>query len=325
MSGTISPYQWSPDLLEEVISTVPRLVKGKPALLSFFRGAAVPEQTIRPIETRYLADQNGTKKAEIARAVLTALNALGDGADALRARREVLKRITEYEDFSVCWPNDQREAELGVRRIRDLIGRKDSFTAMRMEKDREALERRAKVRAEQDALHTKNQRLDGAKIAFASLFGMSDPQARGRAFESALTTLFKAHDVLIREPFVVRADNGVATEQIDGAVDFSHRIWLVEAKWHEGGIDVPAISQHCYRLFKRQGVGGIFISGNSYKQSALNEVQNAIAQVPVILLTLNELWKIVDQKSDLRPLLDDRANHALLHKRPYVGCPIEAD
>ena len=53
------------------------------------------------------------------RTTLTRLNERGEAA--LRERREILKRVTEFEDFSTCWPNDQLKAKGLVAEIRRVI------------------------------------------------------------------------------------------------------------------------------------------------------------------------------------------------------------
>jgi hypothetical protein len=60
------------------------------------------------MEKQAWADRDLVKKHEIARDVLRALNEGGDAT--LFARREVIKRVSEFEDFSTCWDNDRLKA-----------------------------------------------------------------------------------------------------------------------------------------------------------------------------------------------------------------------
>ena len=46
-------------------------------------------------------------------------------------RRELLKRVVEFENFSTCCPEDRLEAQDLVSQIRSVINVKDSFTRMR--------------------------------------------------------------------------------------------------------------------------------------------------------------------------------------------------
>jgi restriction system protein len=81
----------------------------------------------RPSSTA-AADPAKINKYQIARTVLTRLNEQGDAS--LRQRREVLKSIVEFEDFSICWPNDRLKAKGLVQSIQATINAKDAFTRM---------------------------------------------------------------------------------------------------------------------------------------------------------------------------------------------------
>lgn len=119
-------YQYPPELFQLLVDTIPSISKGKKDVLTFFRGAGVQETLLAPLRTRLAQDPKGIHKFEIARVVLTRINEQGD--DALRERREVLKRVVEFEDFSTCWPEDQLKAKGLIAEIRRVINVKDSFS-----------------------------------------------------------------------------------------------------------------------------------------------------------------------------------------------------
>ena len=50
----------------------------------------------------------------------------------MRERREILNRVTRFDDFSVCWESDQATARGLVAQVRDLVNVKDSFTRMNL-------------------------------------------------------------------------------------------------------------------------------------------------------------------------------------------------
>ena len=54
---------------------------------------------------------------------------------------EILRRITEFEDFSTGWPTDQLKAKGLVGEIRHVVDVKDSFTRMRSEREQERQKR----------------------------------------------------------------------------------------------------------------------------------------------------------------------------------------
>lgn len=71
----------------------------------------------------------------IVRTVLDRLNA--KGKPSLLERREILKRVTEFEDFSTCWASDQLKAKGLVAEVSRVIGVKDSFTRMKQAQENE--------------------------------------------------------------------------------------------------------------------------------------------------------------------------------------------
>lgn len=313
------PHHWTPDLLEQLVETVPRLVKGKEALLDLFKGAGVPDSILRPHRELLSRSRDEFKKFTVARIVLTAINDLGDAG--LSPRRQVLHRVTTFESFAGCYDNEREKAELGVRRVRELVDRKDSFTEMKQERERELESRRTEARIKAEAAAARTRELEEVRQVFAKLFPINDPQQRGRAFEAALTTLFKAHRISVLEPFTIYNDRGVPTEQIDGVIEFDGMKWLVEAKWWMDGIDVPAVSQHCFRVYNRQAVGGLFISGTGYRASAIDVARQALTQRPVVLVTLQDLWQVIDAKGDVIAFLTERSHAARFKNNPFVGQP----
>ena len=95
------PFHYPPELLQLLIDAIPKLCKSKPDLLLFFQGAGVSRDTLQPFQQLLLTDKAAFNKYPVTRELLTKLNEQGDGS--LRVRRELLKRVTEFEDFGVCW------------------------------------------------------------------------------------------------------------------------------------------------------------------------------------------------------------------------------
>jgi restriction system protein len=94
--------------------------------MTFFRGAGVGDSVLSDLEAKLRQDRNSINKYEIVRTVLERLNTKGE--PALRERREILRRVTEFADFSTCWPNDQLKAKGLVGEISRAVGVKDSFS-----------------------------------------------------------------------------------------------------------------------------------------------------------------------------------------------------
>lgn len=105
-------YHYPPDLLELLVDAIARLNKGKKGVVIFLRGAGVDEADLTAVEEIVRTSPASINKFEIARQVLVKVNARGDSG--LRPRREIIKRVVEFEDFSSCWPEDQLKAR-GVK------------------------------------------------------------------------------------------------------------------------------------------------------------------------------------------------------------------
>jgi len=113
-------YHYPPELLDLLIQTIPRLVRSKSDVVLFFEGAGVDRQHLRDVRAIVQTNKDSISKFEIARRVLQRINADGDAG--LRARREIVKRVVEFEDFSSCWENNRLEAQGLVSRVQHVVG-----------------------------------------------------------------------------------------------------------------------------------------------------------------------------------------------------------
>jgi restriction system protein len=119
-------YHYPPELFNLMIDTIPRLCRSKKNLLLFFRGAGIKRSDLADLEAQVDRDKDSINKFQITRIILQRLNERGE--PALRERRELLRRVVEFEDFSACWPSDEFEAKGLVAEIRRIVNVKDSFT-----------------------------------------------------------------------------------------------------------------------------------------------------------------------------------------------------
>ena len=188
-------------------------------------------------------------KYHIARNLLTRINEAGDAG--LRLRREVVRRVVQWEDFLTCWDADRLKAQGLVSQIQKVVNAKDSFTRMYEERDREAAARRAQAEREAEAKRRTAKTREEVKDALFALTGDSDPPRRGRAFELVLNRLFDAYGDRSEKSFVLRTSAGGAVEQIDGVIELDGHVYFVEAKWWEARVGVPEVSQHLIRVFLR--------------------------------------------------------------------------
>jgi len=184
-------FHYPPELTQLLINTIPLLCPAKRDVLTFFRGSGVGDSVLSDLEDQLRKDRNSINKYEIVRTVLERLNAKGE--PALRERREILRRVTEFEDFSTCSPNDQLKAKGLVGEISRVVGVKDSFTRMKHAQEEE---RKARLAEHQDKVRAAAERrttLASLRSDLGRLFGETDPVKRGKALEGILNRLFAGY------------------------------------------------------------------------------------------------------------------------------------
>lgn len=313
---SLESYHYPPELLSLLIDTIPLLCRSKRDVLQFFRGAGVSQQMMMDLAERVNSAAESISKYEIARTILTRLNEQGD--KCLGQRREVLKRVSEFEDFSVCWPNDQLKAKGAVAEVRRIINVKDSFTRMAQEREREAQERLDAKKAAEGKRDQQRAALADSKLKFFALFSESDPTKRGRKLELVLNDLFKASGLLVREAFALMdPTTGGVLEQIDGVVEIDGEIYLVEMKWTTEKVDRPEVASHLVRIFGRGCARGIFISGSAYTQAAVQTCREALQRTVVVLCDLQEIVRSLEGGEGLDSLLRAKIREAIIAKNPY--------
>lgn len=312
-------FHYPPELLQLLVDAIPKLCKSKRDFLLFFQGAGVPIATLQPFQQLLLTDKVSFNKYSVAREVLAKLNEQGESS--LRARRELLKRVTEFEDFSVCWDNDRAAARGLVAQIRDLINVKDSFTRMRNEKDEEKRRRVDEQEVEAKARREQKAKRDKVKADLFALFGVQDAHKRGKLLEPVLNELFESHDILVRESFTIKGNCGEGViEQIDGLIELEGHLYLVEMKWWNTPIGVGDIAPHLVRVFSRGGQArGLFISYTDFTEPAIAQCRDAIIRGAVVVLSnLDEIVALLNAEGDLKKWLKAKLRAAIVDKQPFV-------
>jgi restriction system protein len=308
-------YHYPPELMSLLIDAIPKIYRAKKDVLLFFRGAGVDSSLTDDLSIQLKKDKDSLNKYEITRTILSRLNEKGDST--LRERREILKRITEIEDFSTCWPNDQWEARGFVAEIRRVINVKDSFTRMYLERDAEQKKRLLEQQAKIEEAQIQREKFAAIKKDLFALFGESNSQKRGKALESVLNRLFEIGGILVREAFTLKGYNreGII-EQIDGAVEIDGELYLVEMKWWHDPLGVKEVSPHLVKIFSRGQTGGIIISASNYTEPAITECRNALFSKVVVLCRLEEIVLLLEKEMDLRTFLKSKINAAKMDKNP---------
>ncbi|MGQ9449832.1 restriction endonuclease [Xanthomonas citri] len=311
-------FHYPPEVFNLLVDAIPLLCRSKKDVVLFFQGAGVVQDDLAEVARTVSVDPGSINKYEIARNVLTSVNARGDSG--LGARREIIKRIVEFEEFSTCWPNDQFKAKGVVADLRRIVNVKDSFTRMKQERDPEREQLVARQRAEQAAAAEKRAKIEDVSKRLFTLFAMDDkPQERGKVLEAVLNDLFKVYDVLVREDFRRKApDTGTVLEQINGVIELDGTLHLVEMKWLNVPVGMGEFSPHLSRLFMRANAHGIFIATNGYTESVLTECRNALNLKTIFLCSLQEFVMLLQRRDDLVPLLKKKSQAAIIDKNPYL-------
>ena len=314
---TNATYHYPPDLFQLLVNAIPRLCKSKRDVLLFFRGAGVADNVTADLTAQLAQDRDSITKFEIVRTVLSRLNETGDLT--LRERREVLKRVVEFEDFSTCWPDDRLEAQGLVAQIRQVVNVKDSFTRMQQERAEEARKHREHHRNEIEGIQQRQAVLKEIYHDLCSLFTMNNAQKKGLMLEKVLNRLFEATGILIRENFRRTEELGQGViDQIDGVIELDGNVYLVEMKWLKEPAGVADVSQHLVRVFNRGGGRGIFISYSEYTSGAIQICKESLNQAVVILCTLQEFVLLMEMEGNLEELLRQKIHGSIVNKQPLT-------
>ena len=311
-------FHYPPHVFDLLVETIARLNRAKKGVVLFLRGAGVANDDLAEVDSIVKLSPESINKFEIVRNVLTKVNARADSG--LGPRREIIKRVVEFENFETCWPEDQLKAKGLVASVREAVNAKDSFTRMAQERDTE----REKVQMRQQEAHSaataKRAKIEDVSKRLFALFGMDDkPQERGKLLEAVLNDLFKAYGILVREDFRRKAvDSNVVLEQVDGVIELNGTIHLVEMKWLNAPVGMGEFSPHLSRLFMRPNAHGIFIATNGYTASVVAECTTALTMKTIFLCSLQEFVLLLQRQDDLIEFLKKKSHAAIVDKKPYL-------
>jgi hypothetical protein len=310
-------FHYPPDLFDLIVQTIPLLNRSKESVLLFFKGAGVDEQLYSDISTQIKQDKNSISKYTICRKILERINE--NNEKYLRERREIIKRIVEFEAFSTCWKDDQLKAKGLVAEIRDVVNVKDSFTRMKQERDREKEIKKQEYKKSMMELQERKANIERIKKDFFSLFAETDFQKRGKQLEKVLNDYFRIFGILIKDDFKRVGDPGDGiVEQIDGIIEIDNQIYLVEMKWKKESIGPDNIYTHLGRIYHRADAHGIFISASGYTPSALSAAKEALVKnALLVLFDLKEFVDIIEKGIDFIQYSRDKIQSATINKEPY--------
>lgn len=310
-------YHYPPELFQLMLDALPRLCRGKQDLIDFFRGAGLEKPLWVDLERQVVADRDSIKKNEITRKILQRLNQGGEGL--LRERRELLRRVVQFEDFSTPWPSDRLIAVGLVAQIAKVVNAKDTVTRIAHERDAERQEKVDLRRAQQEQRDRHRAKLEAVRRDIGHFLTSTNPQKTGVLAETAFNRLFDAYGILVKESFHRRSDeNGKSLEQIDGVIELDGTIYLVEVKWTKEPIGVPEVSQHLVRLHLRDGCRGICVSLSGYTDPGIQICKDSLSSRVLVLCLVQELTMLLEAEQDLREFLRKKIQAAIIEKQPFL-------
>lgn len=309
-------FHFPPDLLAAVKDAIPLLTRSKRDVLTLFEGCGVDRGILQPIRD-HLALDSTISKYRIAEDVLVELNRQADAG--LRARRRVLQRVSELDEFSSCYPDNLLKARGAVAAVAQLINKKDAFTRLQQERERGEQAYKTKERAKAEAQAGRRAELDAVQSDLFRLFSPQDPHRRGKALERILNRLFTFEGVAVRDAFVVAGRDGAGVvEQVDGAIELDGKLYLVEMKWWSERLGRAEVAPHLVSVFGRAGSGGIHISNSGYSPAAVEDYERALTQCTVVLMELEEVVQALTAGTSVADLLRAKIRNAVLDKRPLT-------
>lgn len=312
------PYHYPPDLVDLLIDTIPLLHRSKQAVLGFFRGRGVDEALLADLQRRVNTDRSSISMYAIARTVIEGINELGDSG--LGVRREVLRRVVEWDNFSTCWPDKAAQAEGFVAKVRQMVNVKDTFTRIQQERDREREDRLRPQREAAEAAQRRREERERLYRELAALFGMPNRQQRGIKFEALLNKIFQLDGLSVRESFTLTIDSGQVGEQIDGLIELGNQPYMVEAKWWQDPLGVDGVSQHLVRVYSRAGVHGLIISANGFADTAIEQCKTALSQKTIVLAELREIVVLLERQGDFATWLKAKTYAAGVDREAAALC-----
>ncbi|HUW06412.1 MAG TPA: restriction endonuclease [Williamwhitmania sp.] len=310
-------YHYPPDLFDLIVQTIPLLNRSKKSVLTFFNGAGVDSRIYKDVSIKVNSAPDSISKYDICRTILERINQ--DTDKYLRERREILKRITEFEAFSTCWESDQFKAKGMVAEIQKVINVKDSFTRMKQERDKEQNLRKQEYQNKIAEVQKQRELLEKIKKDLFSLFSETNFQKRGKKLEPVLNSYFKAHQILVKEDFKRVGEFGAGiVEQIDGIIEIDNQVFLVEMKWKKDSIGIDDIYSHLGRIYHRANAQGIFISASGFSPASILAAKEALVKnALLIMFDLEELVRVIEDETDFKNYLRDKIKLAIIDKEPY--------
>jgi hypothetical protein len=310
-------HHYPPELLNLLTDAISNLVKSKNDVVTFFKGAGVPAKFLTQWTEKIASDRASVYKTAIAKDVLCKLNDLGD--EGIAPRREVVKRVVQWDDFSTAYDDKRLIAQGLVANVQKLVNVKDSFTRMADEREQERQAKQTAYAAATKKRQEMRDKREAVKKRLYGLFSESDHKKRGKALEGVLNDLFATYGISVREAFTMRGDDGEGIiAQVDGLIEYKGHLYFVEMKWLKDPVGRGDMATHLVNIYGRGDVRGLFISASEYAPAAIRDTKDALAQKVCVLADLQEIVALLERDGDLQDLLQAKIVAAQSDKNPYL-------
>ena len=265
------------------------------------------ETLVRRLFSDAPAALGGLNFAETKRRVVNAL------VDALRRRESeyqhlVIDALIELSQYDERFPSLARlddgaekvaAAQAARQRVIE-VTEQYSELAQQRERLRSELAQRA---ASGDARRTHDALLQDLKNRFMDMFASTDPQRRGRDFESFLNELFALWDLSPRGAY------DLEHEQIDGAFTFRTYDYLLEARWWKEPLQPKELNDFRVKIDgKARNTLGLCVAVAGFTDGAIEK--HSEGQSPLILMDGTDLMPILEGRIGLDEVLERKRRHA---------------
>jgi len=279
----------------------------KQPVRSFLSNCGVPKAIMIEVER---LQRDGVPTIKIVHQVLERLADKGDEGEA--AARKLLTKMHYWNDLHSIDSDRKDKAIASLKAFQEGVKR---FEAQ----ERFEQEQREKQMHAERVQRTRMHELDHAKLGafreeFDRIFGMSDPQARGNAFQDLMNRVFAYYSEESRGAF------NRTGEQIDGLFYFDKHWWYVEIRWKQEKASAADIS--VLRDRAKNAFGGdtkaLFISFNGFSEDCIKSLTGKTDE-RVVLMDGYDLRCVLNCDIAFDVLLARKQADIVQKQRPFVG------
>jgi hypothetical protein len=221
----------------------------------------------------------------------------------LEISRNFVRTLVEQRSFTPQADGHRvAVAERAALKLRELLKQQES------ERDTRQLAKQRAAVSKADSYESKRGVLYDRFVQSSKL----DPQSRGLELERVFTELVRISGLPVEEPF------RIVGEQIDGAVKFDGKYYLVELRWREPKANQQQIAGLYIKVEGKLDARGIFVAMNGYSSEVLQSLPKGKA-IKVVLLDGNHITNVLCGHYTLKELLDHAIAQASLRGEIYCS------